>query len=121
MNAVAAGVEKKFKCKVCGRKFEATWQVAQHARKKHPKDKDKLLTTPEEGSDNGFVQDHTIFAFSHVQTWLDIYAGSSGIPSTLLTDRVARLLLSSTRGQVLGSLNSMPTLRGKTAKRPKVL
>lgn len=116
MNAVG---EKKFRCKVCGRKFEATWQVAQHARKKHPKD--KTLTTEGEGSDDGFLQNHTSFAFGHVQTWLDIYAGSSGIPSALLTDRVARLLLSSTRGQVLGTYNSVPTLRGKTAKRPKVL
>lgn len=121
MNAVGAE-KKRFKCKVCGRKFDATWQVAQHARKKHPKQ--KLTETSTEESDNGdagFIQNHTSFAFGHVQTWLDIYAGSTGIPSALLADRVARLLLSSTRGQVLGTSNSLPKVPGKTAKRAKVL
>jgi hypothetical protein len=118
MNA-AVGEERKrkFKCKVCGKKFGATWEVAQHARKKHPKDK---LQLGEQGTDESFLNNHTSYAFGHIQTWLDIYAGSVGIPATLLTSRLARLLLASTRGQVLGPNNNVSQVSGKTTKRTKV-
>lgn len=58
----------------------------------------------------------TIYAFSHVETWLEDYAKSQRLSSHELTERVARLLLAQTSREVLGVDNTVPALRRQATK-----
>lgn len=68
-------------------------------------------------SDSSKTKDRAYaYAFGHCQAWLEVFAASAGLPYTELAIGVAALLHSETSGQVLGSGNSLPPLRGKSSK-----
>jgi hypothetical protein len=54
---------------------------------------------------------HFGYALGHVESWLEIYAASIGVPASQLTVTVAELLLTKTRGKVLGGKHSVLTMR----------
>jgi hypothetical protein len=53
------------------------------------------------------LERHTIFAFGHCQTWLEVYANSLSIPPSVIAYRVGELLQQQTRGQKLWSRNQV--------------
>lgn len=57
-----------------------------------------------------------IYAFAHTEAWLEAYAKSHQLPAHELTGQVAGLLLGSSSGEALGSINSVPALRRAPTK-----
>jgi transposase-like protein len=53
------------------------------------------------------LERHTIFAFGHCQTWLEVYANSLSIPPSVLAYRVGELLQQQTRGAKLWARNQV--------------
>ena len=51
-----------------------------------------------------------VYAFAHVETWIELYADSVELPRAIVAERVAELLLLQVSGKRLGTRNSMPTL-----------
>lgn len=62
-------------------------------------------------------QEAIIYAFSHVETYLEDYARSHKLPAHELTGRVAGLLLAQTGGALLGLVDHMSALRRQTPQR----
>lgn len=56
-----------------------------------------------------------IYAFAHVESWLEAYARSNQLSAYELTNRVATLLHVQTGGKILGLEDSLSTLRGDAA------
>ena len=66
------------------------------------------------------TEERIAYACGFVESWLQSYAASIGVPTQQLTDRVGQLLYSPQNGEVLRSSNHLPTLRRKATKKYKV-
>lgn len=60
---------------------------------------------------------HTIYAFSHCETWLEDYAKSNKLPFNELAEGVANLFQLQTGRQISGLENNMSALRRNSASR----
>lgn len=62
---------------------------------------------------------HEIYAFAHVETWIEDYARSNQLPAHELTERVADLLKLQTVRPILGMSDHLSNMRPGSAERTK--
>ena len=100
----------------------------QTAKKLHwtqlPENKEKVKAMAEKGastrrkvnvkrkhSTKGKAEAHQdsriVYAFAHVEAWIELYADSVELPRSIVTEQVAELLLLQVRGKRMGTRNSM--------------
>lgn len=85
-----------------GKKHWTKRMSKEEVRKRLAEGRKKAKTAKQNGA-SGNEQEIVAYAFGRVEAILEGLAVGAGIPPAVLTSRVARLLDSKTRGQLLGS------------------
>ncbi|SRR6266436_5371097 len=104
-------------------KFIKTMKRKRNEKRRNKKQNDTTITTATANSTEILHGDEkqnfdvpTAYAFGKVQNWLESFAQSFDLPTTVVTRRVGELLLRAPRGFVLGSLDRLPGLQRSTTK-----
>lgn len=90
---------KVYRCKKCDQQFADKYQLANHVRYAHPKRggkrKGAQLNADQAAQDlhhQHEIEKHAWYLFGKVETHIDLYSASSGVPRSALAKRVGELL-----------------------------
>ena len=88
-----------YQCKKCEQQFADKYQLANHVRYAHPKRGGKrkgAQLDADEAAQNLHhqheIEKHAWYLFGKVETHIDLYSASSGVPRSALAKRVGELL-----------------------------